>query len=119
MREMRPLPSRSLGPAGGGLRGRGRLVQRSAVSAGDPDRVRAPAAWARVALELARFEMEIKDDPVGPTEAGTIGHDPDVFHCPGVAGDGELAFIVSIGPFLASDDRYGFISWQAEALDRS
>jgi hypothetical protein len=52
-------------------------------------------------------------------EAGVFRHDPYVFHRPGVAGDGELAFIVRAGSFLAGDDRDGFIRWEAEALDRS
>jgi hypothetical protein len=112
-------PIRDLGHERWDLLGVGSLVQGSAVSGGDPDRIRTPAARALVPLELARFEMEIKNYPVGPMEAGVFRHDPYVFHRPGVAGDGELAFIVRAGSFLAGDDRDGFIRWEAEALDRS
>ena len=114
-------PVRDLGHQSWDLLGVGRLVERSAVSGGDPNRVpmyrQRPAAL--VALELARFEVEIKMTRSDHWKPGSSAITLTCSIAQGVAGDGELAFIVSTGSFLAGDDRDSFVRWQAEALNRS
>ena len=98
---------------------RGRsLVDQPPIVACNPDRTGTPQTGVRLTLEVARVEVQVKQNPVQPAERRIAGHDADVIHRESITGDRRAIEVLRIGPLGSADERDRFRLRYVKALDR-